>query len=196
MNDFISIIIATVIIISLFMHYESKYSELTYVTSKIDNAEYLVRNRKDKKKAANLLANIKKNLIKIVSLSEKEFPNNKDVHRLVNKFKPEKISESLSSSRHTSYSVNKGEKIVFCIRTKNDKQKLIKLNTMMFVAIHELAHVMTVSVGHTEEFWNNMRFLLKVAIKNGIYKRQDFQKKPEPYCGTTITDTPLRKTEN
>jgi predicted metal-dependent hydrolase len=193
MNDFISIIIATIVLISIFMYYETKYSELTYVKSNIDNEDYLVRNREDKNKAADLLANIKKNLLKLVEVCEQSYSDDKRVHRLVNKFKPEKISESLSSSKHTSYSVNKGEKIVFCIRTKDKKQKLIKTNTMMFVAIHELAHVMTESIGHTDEFWENMRFLLKVAIKNGLYKKQNFQKKPEPYCGTTITDTPLRE---
>ena len=193
MSELITIIIATVILISIFMHYETKYSELTYVTSSVDKEEYLVRNRKDKEDAANLLANIKKRLLKLVEMCEKYHSDDERVHRLVKKFKPEKISESLSSSKHTSYSVNKGEKIVFCIRSKDKKQKLIKLNTMMFVAIHELAHVMTVSVGHTDEFWDNMRFLLKVAIKNNLYKKQNFQKKPEPYCGTSITDTPLRE---
>jgi predicted metal-dependent hydrolase len=193
MSEFITIIVATIIIIALFMHYESKYSELTYVISTVDKEEYLVRNREDKNKAADLLASIKKKLLKLVELCEKNHSDDKRVHRLVDKFKPEKISESLSSSKHTSYSVNKGEKIVFCIRTKDERQKLIKINTMMFVAIHELAHVMTLSIGHTDEFWENMRFLLKVAIKNGIYKKQNFQKKPEPYCGTTITDTPLRE---
>ena len=193
MSEFITIIVTTIIIITLFIHYESKYSELTYVISKVDKEEYLVRNRDDKNKAADLLAIIKKNLLKLVEFCEKKHSDDKRVHRLVDKFKPEKISESLSSSKHTSYSVNKGEKIVFCIRTKDKKQRLIKLNTMMFVAIHELAHVMTLSIGHTDEFWENMKFLLKVAIKNGIYKKQDFQKNPEPYCGTTITDTPLRE---
>ena len=129
--------------------------------------------------------------LKIVQIMEVEYPNDKRVNRLVKKFRPQKISESVSGTKYTSYSVNKGEKIVFCIRTKDEEQNLINLNTLMFVAIHELAHVMTVSIGHTEEFWNNMRFILKVAIRKGIYKRQDFRKNPQPYCGTTITDSPL-----
>lgn len=191
MNELISIIIATVILMSIFMYYEGKYTELTYVKSDVDNQEYLVRNREDKQDAADILANIKKNLLKIVQIMEVEYPNDKRVNRLVKKFRPQKISESVSGTKYTSYSVNKGEKIVFCIRTKDEEQNLINLNTLMFVAIHELAHVMTVSIGHTEEFWNNMRFILKVAIRKGIYKRQDFRKNPQPYCGTTITDSPL-----
>ena len=191
MNELISIIIATVILMSIFMYYEGKYTELTYVKSDVDNQEYLVRNREDKQDAADILANIKKNLLKIVQIMEVEYPDDKRVNRLVKKFRPQKISESVSGTKYTSYSVNKGEKIVFCIRTKDEEQRLISLNTLMFVAIHELAHVMTVSIGHTEEFWNNMRFILKVAIRKGIYKRQDFRKNPQPYCGTTITDSPL-----
>ena len=191
MNELITIIIATVIVICIFLYYESQFSELTYVRSTVDNEEYLVRNRKDKQQACDLLANIKKSLIELVEFIELKLPNDKRVIRLVKKFKPKKISESISGTKYTSYSVNKGEKIVFCIRSKDNKQKLIKLNTMMFVAIHELAHVMTVSIGHTEEFWDNMRLLLKYAIKKKIYKRQNFRKKPEPYCGTTITDSPL-----
>ena len=62
---------------------------------------------------------------------------------------------------------------------------------MMFVAIHELAHLMTKSIGHTAEFWDNMRFLLKEGIKIGVYVKQDFNKSPVEYCGTQITDTPL-----
>ena len=62
---------------------------------------------------------------------------------------------------------------------------------MMFVAIHELAHLMTKSIGHTTEFWDNMRFLLKKGIKIGVYKNHDYNNVPVEYCGTKITDTPL-----
>jgi len=191
MDDFISLIISTIILISIFIYYESKYSDLIYVKSSVDNQEYLVRNRDDKEDAANLLANINLKLKKLIEILELRYGDNENVLRLINKFNPNKIRESISNTKHTSYSVNKGEKIVFCIRNKTKAERLIKINTMMFVAIHELAHIMTVSIGHTEEFWNNMRFLLKIAIKHNIYKKQDFKKKPIPYCGTVITDTPL-----
>ena len=73
---------------------------------------------------------------------------------------------------------------------KEDINNLIEMNTLMFVALHELAHVMTKSIGHTDEFWNNFRFLLKHAIANGLYIKQDFKNKPVKYCGTMITDSP------
>lgn len=190
MNELALTIILIILILVFFMHYESKYSELTYVTSNIDNEQYLVRNREDKVEAANMIATIKKNLIDIVTHLKNNNMSDPKVRRLVKKYRPGKISESLPNTNYTSYSVNKGEKIVFCIRSKKT-HKLVGINTMMFVAIHELAHVMTKSVGHTEEFWDNMKYLLKKGIKIGVYKPVDYKKNPVPYCGTEITDSPL-----
>ena len=191
MNELITIVITIIILLSIFIHYETKYSELTYVLSNIDNEKYLVRNRKDKQEAADLFANLKTKLMTLVKDLENTQGDEEHIKRLVEKFNPKNIRESISGTNHTSYSVNKGEKIVFCIRAKHKKQTLVDLNTLVFVAIHELAHIMTLSVGHTDEFWGNMRFLLKHAIETGIYEKQNFKDKPVSYCGTTITDSPL-----
>jgi hypothetical protein len=51
---------------------------------------------------------------------------------------------------------------------------------------------MTESIGHTQEFWDNFRFILKNAIQKGYYTIQDFKKQPVRYCGTNITDSPLK----
>ena len=61
----------------------------------------------------------------------------------------------------------------------------------MFVAIHEIAHIMTPEIGHTKIFWNKFSFLLRQAIKIGVYRRSNFKKNPTEYCGTKITDSPL-----
>jgi len=192
MNELATVVIVIVIVLSFFLHYESKYSELTYVKSNIDNRQYLVRNMDDKQEAADMLANIRKNLDSIVNYLKENNSHDARVERLVNNYRPEKLSESIPNTNYTSYSVNKGEKIVFCIRSKDEKQKLVDLNTIMFVAIHELAHVMTKSIGHTEEFWNNMKFLLKKGIDIGVYENHDYRNDPIPYCGTEITDSPLQ----
>jgi len=115
-----------------------------------------------------------------------------DIERLVSNFNSNAFSETTPDSKYTSYSVNKGQSIVMCVRSKQD-DKLVKENIMTFVAIHELGHLMTKTIGHDPEFWNNMRLLLKIAIDNGLYKNVDFNKKPEPYCGITISDTPLKE---
>lgn len=192
MNELATVVIVIVIVLSFFLHYESKYSELTYVESNIDNRQYLVRNVSDKQEAADMLATIRKNLDSIVSYLKDNNKHDARVQRLIDNYRPEKLSESIPNTNYTSYSVNKGEKIVFCIRSKDEKQELVDINTIMFVAIHELAHVMTKSIGHTEEFWNNMKFLLKKGIDIGVYKQHDYKNDPVPYCGTEITDSPLQ----
>lgn len=116
-----------------------------------------------------------------------------DIARLINNFNSDAFSETTPDSKYTSYSVNKGEKVIFCIRDKKDGEALVKENIMTFVSIHEMSHLMTKSIGHEPDFWSNMRLLLKIAIDNGIYKNIDFNKKPEPYCGITISDTPLKE---
>jgi len=181
------IVIITILLI-LFLYYEKQYSELIKVKSSIDKKEYLIRNRPDKQEAADLLANVVKNIDILLKYNEK-----KNVFTtLKTKYNPNNISESLSSSKYTSYSLNKGEKIVLCIRHKNEKEDLVDINTIMFVVIHELAHLESKSVGHNKEFWDNMTELLKISIKLGIYKYVNYKNTPIKYCGINVTATPLK----
>jgi predicted metal-dependent hydrolase len=39
----------------------------------------------------------------------------------------------------------------------------------MFVAIHEMSHTCTKSVGHKSEFWENFKFLLENAKESKIH---------------------------
>ena len=174
------------------MIYDSKFSDVEYVTSNVDKRQYLVRKLDDKQEAANLLANMRMKLVKLCDHLENNDLNNNGVYRLIKRFQPNNITESSASEKYTSYSVNKGEKIVFCLRSRDEKKKLVNENVMMFVALHELAHIMTKSVGHTEEFWNNFRYLLKKSIEIGIYTPVDFDTKPVDYCGIKITSSPLK----
>lgn len=190
-KQLIYFIIIAVISVSFVLKYESFSNEIVYTKSKVDGKSYLVRNLPDKDKAANLLADLKEKCITLVRFLSLKYPKNPAVKRLLVKYNPDNITESSKNSKYTSYSVNKGEKIVFCIRSRDDKEKLVEPNVLMFVALHELAHVMTKSIGHTEEFWDNFRFLLQEAIIAKVYRYQDFRKKPVKYCGTEITDTPL-----
>jgi len=192
MIQLVIVITLVVVILSFLLKYESINSDLTYVTSSIDGRQYLVRNLPDKQKAADMLANIRKNLTKIVEYLKENNISDERVQLLVNRFDPDVLSESLPNTSYTSYSVDKGKKIVFCIRSKDAKAELIDMNTIMFVAIHELAHVATKSIGHTEEFWNNMRYLLKQGIKIGVYQKVDYSKNPVSYCGISITSTVLQ----
>ena len=89
------------------------------------------------------------------------------------------IVETLPTSEYTAYSENKGEKIAFCLsnKSKKDVDNLIDENTLTFVALHELSHLATKSIGHTDEFWSNFKFMLECAEKSGLYRPIDYKKK-------------------
>lgn len=192
MEDFVSFFLILIVITILYLYLETKSLDVKFEKSEVDNKTYLVRNLPDSKEAADLLAKIKSKLSLLVNSLKDKQDDNDDIKRLVRNWRPENISESSPNNKYTSYSINKGEKIVFCIRSRDATNKLVAQNTMMFVAIHELAHLMTKSIGHTKEFWDNMRFLLKKAIDMNLYQKQDFRNNPVPYCGTKITDSPLK----
>jgi len=101
--------------------------------------------------------------------------------------------ENDMQSSDTSYSENKGQKIVVCLRdkTKAPTYHLIVQNTVMFVMLHEMAHLMTETIGHTQEFWTNFRRILEDAVKLGLYTPVNYASRPTPYCGMTITDSPI-----
>ena len=200
MKDFTTFFLVLVCITIFYVYLENKASDVTYVN--VNKVEYLVRNLPDKEEAALLLSKIRSNCSKLVETlfsesnrdkTKYEDETNQAIKRLKKNYKPNNVSESSPGNAYTSYSINKGEKIVFCLRQKSgsNKDNLVDLNTMMFVAIHELGHLMSKSIGHTTEFWDNMRFLLEKGIEIGIYEHIDYAKQPEDYCGIKITDTPL-----
>tara|TARA_B100000767_G_scaffold170762_1_gene159841 strand:- start:4231 stop:4815 length:585 start_codon:yes stop_codon:yes gene_type:complete len=191
MINFTSFFITTVLLTTLYIHIENRNKDLKYVISKVDNIKYLVRNLPDSQDAADMIATIRKNLVKLSQELKNKNQGNIDIERMINNFNPNNIVESEKSNKYTSYSINKGEKTVYCLRSRDDKNQLVKLNTIMFVALHELAHTMTKSIGHTKEFWDNFRILLRNAIKLKIYKRVNYNKKPVKYCGVEITDDPM-----
>ena len=120
-----------------------------------------------------------------------KYPDLDNVGRLVSGFNPKRVMETLPTSSYTAYSENKGEKIAFCLnKKKGDNENLIDESTLTFVAIHELSHVMTKSVGHKSEFWQNFKFLLENAKEAGIHQPIDYKETPQEYCGMKIHDNP------
>ena len=192
MDNFTTTFTIFIIIIMLLLYRDSLNSNLIYQKSKVDGAEHLVQNMTDKELAADMMAKIKDRLSNFVRYLFEKYPEDERISRLVEKFNPDNIMESDPNSKHTSYSINKGEKIILCIRSKDEKNELIDENTMMFVSLHEVAHVMAKSIGHTEEFWSNFRFLLHEAVKSEIYVCEDYDSRPKKYCGIEITSNPIK----
>ena len=185
------VMIIFVLIISYKLYKDSDYFQLKCIVSTVDGDKYCVRERTNLQKASDLLALTTSKMKKLVEHVDKKYPDKPNIRRLVKKFNPKKIVETLPTSEYTAYSENKGEKIAFCLnKKKNDNNNLIDENTLMFVAIHELSHVASESIGHNKEFWDNFKFLLKEATEAGVYKMVDYSSNNQEYCGMTITDNP------
>jgi hypothetical protein len=190
-NMFGFIILLFSILIALKIYYDSDIFNLRCIVSTIDGKKYCVRERSNILKASNLLAKTTEKLCYIVEYLKKKYPDRDNVKRLVKNFNPTTIKETLPTSEYTAYSENKGEKLAFCLNKQNsNNENLIDPNTLTFVAIHELSHIMTESVGHNDEFWNNFKFLLENAVKLDLYIPIDYKKENENYCGMDITDNP------
>jgi len=180
-----------VVFISSLILSESSFDDMTYVQSNVNGKKYRVRKRDDCQQAADMLGEIHLKLENVCNILHKNYPNDPRTIRLINRFPNTTLQESAPNSSQTSYSINKGEKIVLCLRSKNGTNQLVNKNLLLFVALHELAHVMTISIGHKQEFWDNFKFVLKECQKKGIYKCIDFQNNPQKYCGITVTSSPL-----
>jgi hypothetical protein len=185
------VIIGAILLICLKIYSESELFSLKCVISTVDGNKYCVRDRAQVNEAADLLAQATKKCKELVGYVGKKYPDDPDVKRLVEGFNPQKISETLPTSELTAYSENKGEKLAFCLSKSKNSVTLIDINTLTFVALHELSHIMTKSVGHKQDFWQNFKFLLENAKAANIYQPVDYKKNPQGYCGMTITDNPF-----
>lgn len=181
----------------------------TFVQSSIDQGWYKVQKGPNQQKVADTLARLRKRMYTLVSYCIDNGP--KQWAKPLSRLNLDAIAESEENVGHVAYTVNKGEAIHFCIQKPQTQQKTQKtpnkqntqkggdeslsqpletnMNTLMYVAIHEIAHVVTKSTGHTEEFWQNHARLLRLAEKAGVYKDVDYQANPTSYCGVRI-ETP------
>ena len=179
-DTFSIILVILVIIVCYRIYINSDLFQLKCIISDVDGEKYCVRERNKISEAADRLANVNKNLKSIIVYCEEKYPNDEITIRMKNGYNPRSIVETLPTSEYTAYSENKGEKLAFCLNTKKgDQGKLIDMNTLTYVAIHELAHIATESIGHTPEFWKNFKFLLNIKknknslkIKSIINNRQ------------------------
>lgn len=99
------------------------------------------------------------------------------------------LSETEPTSTMVAYTSDKAE-IALCMvdiatNTLEDK------NTLMYVFIHELAHMAINHIGHPPEFWDAFREICKVAVSIGIYRSEDYAEKSTNYCAMKINSNVL-----
>jgi len=187
---FFYIFIAVILLLCLRIYYDSDAFNLKCIIASKDGNTYCVREREKLELAANLLADVTQKMKDMVAYMKQKHPEDPRTIRLVEGFNPKKVSETLPTSELTAYSENKGEKLAFCLNTTKEGNRLIDLSTLTFVALHEISHIMTESVGHKQDFWQNFKWVLQNAKEAGIYDPVDYKKKPQEYCGMKINDNP------
>lgn len=190
----------------MYMYYNMGHRDMTYVKSDIDGETYMVRNQKDKVQAANFLAKLKSDIYGITDYMMKKIEDPKTaklpiyeefrpyILQLNDKIKGVEIRESSANSGYTSYTVNKGEQIIFCIRSKAisaylKTHDIHDYNLVMYVMLHEISHVACPEFDHTPLFKKIFKFICEEAIEMGIYTKIDFASTPKEYCGMTINDS-------
>ena len=191
-NNIVGYVCLLMVVVITYQIYSMKDTYgLKCIISSEDGKRYCVRDRENIKEATVLLRSVINKCKSLVSKLKEEYPDDKRILFLCKNFRPDKIYETLPTSELTAYSENKGEKMAVCLnKEKGNNSKLIDEHTLTFVCIHELAHMMTSSIGHKQEFWANFKFLLVQAKKYGIHSPYNYKKKNEEYCGISIKDNP------
>jgi predicted metal-dependent hydrolase len=190
---FVLILILIILLSVIYINFRENYENdnMIYIKSSVDGRKYWVRNLPDKENSANTLAKIRENIVKLVNYLKKnsdKFPKKLSyIKNLVKRTKVINIMETPKDDKFTSYTVNKGEKIVFCLRHKTINT-IHDMNTLMYVVIHELAHVGCPEHGHTPLFKKIFKFLLKQSVQIGIYIPVNYIKNPQNYCGMVINE--------
>lgn len=202
--QYILIIIAIILIIYFLYNIFIKYSEVVYIKSDIDNNHYIIRrgNKDEKylKKSANVLSEINKRIEKLIVHLDVNFKNDNDKNYFIKKLKENYsfsiLSEAAIDSRYTTYTINKQEMHI-CLRTRDNNENMYDINLLMYVILHELAHLCNYDMngnpiqGHGEEFRNIFKFLIIEAIKLNIYEYENYSKNPKEYCGIILASSIL-----
>ena len=151
--NYLSLFLLIFILLIILHNYYNRYSGLTSIQCPTDGRKYMVKNDNNKYFKVKLLSKINEITLNILNkLKQSEHYNNKGVKKLCSTYNPNKLYENVDKE-YTSYSLNKGEEIRLCLVNPEDNSVIEDINTLLFVLIHELAHIMTPAIGHPPEFF-------------------------------------------
>ena len=184
-----TLLILFIIFIYIFLFYNN--NEFVYIEDNFEGTRYLVQ-KSTKEESMKILTEITKRLYRLRSYLIENINNNLEfkpyIDRLQKGFNNTRttIMENSSTSDNTSYNINKGEELVFCLKSKKTG-KFHDINLLMYVAIHEIAHIACPVIGHGELYQKIFKFFIDMAEKINIYKRVNYNEKPTEYCDMMLT---------
>jgi len=182
-----------IIIIYLFLFHNKK--NVVLIEGR-DKNKYLVYNDEKKTESALLLSDIINNMF----ILKDHLYNNIDkypefdqyIKQLNTNLNKDRslIYENDPNSNLTSFSVNKGEELAFCLKSKKTGE-IHNINLIMYVALHEMAHIACPEIGHGALFKKIFKFLTETAIKLKLYSLDNYEKNPVEYCGMVLSSNIL-----
>lgn len=206
MYIYIVIIVIIICLIYLFWYRNS----VEAYKSNIDNNTYKIvdgYSEIEKQQAADMIAKIN-----IFIISTMKYLRNKYIYndggysdnnlskeqkknivvKLLTRYDPNRLRENNPiSTKNTSYVLNKGVEVAFCIREKiSGNNNFHDFNVLQFVTLHEMSHIGMNGYGHNKHFWKVFKFLTEEAKEAGLYEPMDYSKKSVNYCGLTVTLNP------
>jgi hypothetical protein len=105
-------------------------------------------------------------LTRFIEEFKKEDPMLYKIRNKMRPLQPEMVDHIILLEDTKSYTINK-KKVYLCLKDENGEY--YDDNMLMFVAIHELAHVLCDEIGHTDKFQNIFQDLLNKAADLEIY---------------------------
>jgi hypothetical protein len=197
------IIFAVLFLLVLSWWLLSNYSDVVYIKSDIDQKSYMIRYGKNKspsflKESANTLATINQRIELLIQTLFKKWGTNPSkkyfLIKLKENYNPYMISEAAIDPRYTTYTVDK-EDIHICLRTRDAYEKIYDINLLMYVVLHELAHLCNYNMegvpiqGHGDSFKYIFKFLVQEAIELGVYTYTNYASVPQEYCGIRVNSS-------
>jgi predicted metal-dependent hydrolase len=182
----------SILLIILYIIY-SKNSNHILITSLAGNS-YIVNKDEFNNVKIELLDIIQENMYKLKDIllnNINEYTEFKEyILQLDKNFnkKRTQIYETDYNSNLTSYSVNKGEELSICLKSKKTG-KFHDINLLMYVVIHEMSHFACPEIGHGPLFKKIFKKFTEVAIEYNLYKYINYDNYPVEYCGMELNST-------
>lgn len=180
-----------IIFIFIFIYLKNKPKPNSIYVNSRNGLKFLVYKDEHIEEKSKLLDTLVNNMIILKNHLIKNKDNLPDHSEYINLLeinftdKRTSIYETEPESNLTSYSVNKGEELSICLKSKQNN-KLHDPNLLMYVLIHEMAHMGCPEIGHGDLFKKVFKMFAEEAVKIGVYNYIDYSKYPVEYCGMDL----------
>jgi hypothetical protein len=199
--------LVSVVLLIFILVFSEKFTEKIFGISstkiKLGENSYNVSDDfENKENSAKLQKSILNDIDKVMKSLDEKFNSESmsNIHgntvnhkSMINNFKrrwsKNNFYEGTPNSKDSSFTIGKGDYFVICMRNKQGV--FHDRITLLFVVLHEVAHIMNNNYGHGRDFWSIFKWLLGEAENILGVKFPNYEETPVQYCNTKIYSNPL-----